>query len=34
MVDNYCKIATKKDIVIILLLILVHNEMKDNKERN
>ena len=34
MVDNYCQIATKKNIVIILLLILVHNEMKDNKERN
>ena len=34
MVDNHCKIATKKNIVIVLLLILVHNEMKDNKERN
>ena len=33
MADNYCKIATKKNIVIILL-ILVHNEMKEYKERN
>ena len=34
MVDNCCKIATKKDIVNILSLILVNNVMKDNKKRN
>ena len=29
-----CKIATKKNVVMILLLVLVHNDMKDNKEQN